>query len=319
MSRLPPISRGGSVPSPSAAAAGTAGGESSDRSSPTRLANSSSRRRTCSISSRDGATPIVPGNGSPGIAIPGSSADRACRPSSSQRDEVGTGEDVGEEAETGENGAEPEVPRLHFEQLHCQDVARLGALDVDRAGEQVVREVERQQVLMHALRPDLVTRAERCLERDDVAGSDDRNRLDVRVPAVVPVHRQTCISLRCHVTFDRLVRGPIACGGREKMLRRPFRHHSPRRFAQVNSDRRGSPLCCVRDGRRIRPRGRGHGGRPAPDLGARRSRSAASSTPIRRTPAPRRSSRSVARRSSSTTGSDVCGPASRRRSRRRTR
>ena len=58
------------------------------------------------------------------------------------RDQIGAGQEVGEEAEPGKDGAEPEVPRLHFEQLHYQQIARLGPLDVDGAGQQVAREVQ---------------------------------------------------------------------------------------------------------------------------------------------------------------------------------
>ncbi len=115
MSRLPPISRGGSVPSPSAAAAGTAGGESSDRSCPTRLANSSSRRRIAvdQLARRGDADRARKGVGrnrdSGQLGRPGMPTVEL------PADEVGTGEDVGEKAETGENGAEPEVTRLDFE------------------------------------------------------------------------------------------------------------------------------------------------------------------------------------------------------------
>jgi len=62
--------------------------------------------------------------------------------------------------------------------------------------------------LLATVQSDLVARSERCLERDDIARLDDRDRLDVRMPAVVAVHGRLVsasgVMLR---STDRLVRG----------------------------------------------------------------------------------------------------------------
>ena len=84
MSRLPPFSRGGTVRSPAAATGGKAVSGRSPATGPPAARMRSSRARCRSISSWDGATPITPAWTQAGTAIPGSSAERACVPSSSQ-------------------------------------------------------------------------------------------------------------------------------------------------------------------------------------------------------------------------------------------
>ncbi len=86
-------------------------------------------------------------------------------------------------------------------ELDDEHVARLRAFDVDRAREQVLREVDLQQVRVDAVAADLVSGPERRVERHDLAGPHDEGRLDVRVPAVVPLHALSSTSLRG--TFDR--------------------------------------------------------------------------------------------------------------------
>jgi hypothetical protein len=104
-------------------------------------------------------------------------------------DEVGAWEEIGEEAEAGQDCAEPEVAGVDLEQLDDQDVARLGSLHVDRPRQEILREVEGEQILVDAVSPDLISRAERRVERDHVAGPHDGHRLDVRMPAIVSCHR----------------------------------------------------------------------------------------------------------------------------------
>ena len=115
-------------------------------------------------SASEGATPIVPGNGSAGTAKPGSSSERAT-PVETPRDQIRLGEEVGEKAEPREDRREPEVRGRHVDELDDEHVARLRALDEDRAREQVVREVDREQVVGRALEADLVAGPERGVER----------------------------------------------------------------------------------------------------------------------------------------------------------
>lgn len=75
ISTFPAFSRGGIVRSPSDAIgslAGTAPFGSGGSAKPPRAASSASRRVASSRSSRDGATPIVPGCGQRGMRTPGS-------------------------------------------------------------------------------------------------------------------------------------------------------------------------------------------------------------------------------------------------------
>ena len=146
----------------------------------------SSRARCRSISSWDGATPITPAWTHAGTAIPGSSAERAMRPVELPADEERLGEEVGEEAEAGDDPVHAEVGGLVPDELDLEHVARLCPLDVHRPGQRVSEpEVEAPAVGVRARARQRPVEPVARLERELVAGRDTRHRLEVGVPAVV--------------------------------------------------------------------------------------------------------------------------------------
>ena len=95
-------------------------------------------------------------------------------------------EDVGEEAEAGDDAVDTERGRLVGEERHLEHVPGLGAVDEDRARERVAQaEIEGGAVLVPALARELPVEPVAGLEDDLVAGRHAGDGLDRRVPAVV--------------------------------------------------------------------------------------------------------------------------------------
>ena len=101
-------------------------------------------------------------------------------------DEVGIDEDVGQEAEAGDDGGNAEVGRLVGDELDVDDVARLGPVDVDGTCERMAEaQVQREHVRVRAVARELPVQAVTCLERDLLARQHRGHGLESRVPAVV--------------------------------------------------------------------------------------------------------------------------------------
>ena len=96
---------------------------------------------------------MTPAKGSPAMDTPGSSGDLAWPPAMSHFTRKGSANRSGEVAEAGDDCGHAEVGGLVGDELDVDDVARLGAFDVDGARERMAEpEVEREHVRMRAVR-----------------------------------------------------------------------------------------------------------------------------------------------------------------------
>ena len=148
-----------------------------------------SRSRARSNSSCEGATPIVPACTQAGTATPGSSAERATPPSSSQRARKGAANRSPRKPEPGQIARPGEVVGLVAEHLELEQVARLGAANLERAGERMRQRRHVEQVgVRRGARDQGVARVAQ-LESHLVAGLAGGHRLELGPPAVVPARR----------------------------------------------------------------------------------------------------------------------------------
>ena len=135
------------------------------------------------------------------------------RPVELPADEERLGEEVGEEAEAGDDPVHAEVRGLVPDELDLEHVARLCPLDVHRPGQRVSEpEVEPPAVGVRARARQRPVEPVARLERELVAGGDARHRLEVGVPAVVrggrgDPHRRpaTCSAVREAVAISSSV------------------------------------------------------------------------------------------------------------------
>ncbi len=98
------------------------------------------------------------------------------------------GEDVGEESESGDDGVDSKIRGVVLEELDLEDVAGLGLLDEERAGEGMsAAEIQAVAICVDAGTRQLAVEPVEALEGDDVARPDVGDRRDVRMPAVVDV------------------------------------------------------------------------------------------------------------------------------------
>src|SRR6266536_3293705 len=177
MSTLPAVSRGGTVRSASAAIAGSAG-------SPMVRAH------------EGGAWNADAGQVLRGRPAPGD------RPPHHER----VGELVAQETEPRHLDRVAVADRLDLQDLDLQQVAGLGAVDVDRPGERVDHvQVGRRHGLQSGGRPHLAVERVTRLQDHLLTGVAAHDRRDIRVPAVVPGLR--LLAERLRVVDPDLVRG----------------------------------------------------------------------------------------------------------------
>ena len=101
-------------------------------------------------------------------------------------DDVRVREEIGQEPEAGDDRRHAGVRGLVREELDLEHVARLRALDMDRAGERVAEpEVEATGVRVGAAGRQLASDAVLALEPQLLARPDAERRLEIGVPAVV--------------------------------------------------------------------------------------------------------------------------------------
>ena len=122
-------------------------------------------------------------------------------------DEVGIGEEVGEEAEAGDQRGRAELVRLVGEQLDLEHLARLGAFHVHRPGQWVAESpVGVRDVFVGALAGELPAEALLALEPDLLARLDLGDRLQIRVPAVVhQSNSPTRVAVAWHSAISSIV------------------------------------------------------------------------------------------------------------------
>jgi hypothetical protein len=125
-------------------------------------------------------------NGEPRMRTPGRSAEVAQPPAIVPVDLERLGEDVAQEAEPRYLYREPVAVGLDVENLHREQIARLGTGHVDGAGERVHDiQVGRGHVVQRAARAHLPVEGVPGLQHDLVPGLTAHHRGDVRMPAVV--------------------------------------------------------------------------------------------------------------------------------------
>ena len=101
-------------------------------------------------------------------------------------DEIRVGEEVGQVAEARDDRSRPEVGRLVLEELDFEDVAGLRAADGERACQRVAEpEVQPAGVGVRALAGQLAGEAVLRFEPDLLVDVDLRERLQIRMPAVM--------------------------------------------------------------------------------------------------------------------------------------
>ena len=84
-------------------------------------------------------------------------------------------------------GVTPELLPLILKDLDLEHITGAGALHIDRARERVASpEVETKHVVVSAFLRKLSVGPISGLERQHLAWGDGENRLDLRVPAIVP-------------------------------------------------------------------------------------------------------------------------------------
>src|SRR6266536_944071 len=210
MSTLPAVSRGGTVRSASAAIAGSAGTASvgsGGSTKPPRSSAACSRAMVASGRRRSGASPMVRAheggawNADAGQVLRGRPAP-GDRPPHHER----VGELVAQETEPRHLDRVAVADRLDLQDLDLQQVAGLGAVDVDRPGERVDHvQVGRRHGLQSGGRPHLAVERVTRLQDHLLTGVAAHDRRDIRVPAVVPGLR--LLAERLRVVDPDLVRG----------------------------------------------------------------------------------------------------------------
>ena len=133
-----------------------------------------------------GATPTSPQNGASGTLIPGQNSARSAPGVSRVILQLAVGEVVGQQPEAGDRRRPAPVRRLEVEQIDLERVARLGAVDGDRAVDLVdAVEVERRERRRRRIGSDLAIRGVEAVEFDDVTGAHTGHRRDGRIPRQV--------------------------------------------------------------------------------------------------------------------------------------
>jgi hypothetical protein len=98
----------------------------------------------------------------------------------------GFGEEVTQETEARHDAGEAALSGGDRLDLDRQKVARLGALDIDRTCHRMDSpEIDRGEVLILCLRPDLAVKTVERIEFDDGSRGDAHDRRYVRMPPVV--------------------------------------------------------------------------------------------------------------------------------------